>query len=662
MRLKKVLSVLWQRIVNRSAMRASDSGLFDPFTPIGKLKKVEVEYQASYPLTESKDTFETEIKTKRHFYPLKILLGVIILIVSFRLMTLQITQGQENYSLAEGNRLETRLIPAARGLIYDRHGRPLVSNEPRFSVLFYGADLPETAAEIDQLVGQLASALNIEEAELRRRLSPDKPQNTSLLAEGLSREQALSAEIKTLSIKGVEIVKAPSRRYSDVLGLGHILGYVGKVSPEDLAVRPDLLPSDVIGKSALEKTYDEYLQGIPGRETLEVDSKGRAIRVVGSQPPIPGNSLILGLDADLQTAAASSLRESIKQTQAISGAAVALDIRTGEVLAMVSEPGFDNNLFSADGDRSQRQQVLVDSNAPLINRAIAGQYPSGSTIKPVVALAALENAVVKPETRLDTSEGKITIGQWTFPDWKIHGSADVVQAIAESNNIFFYALGGGYKHITGLGAEKLASFLKRFGFGQTTGIDIPGEAQGLVPTPEWKKRVKGEAWYIGDTYNLSIGQGDLLITPLQLTRATSVIANGGNLLTPRFLNRVISHTGAIIEGVGQYPTVGDVASSSHLAVVREGMRRAVTTGSARSFASLPVEIAAKTGTAQFDKAKEKTHSWFTAFAPYSSPEIAVTVIVEGGGEGFAVAAPVAKNILEQYFKLPLTPIAINPED
>ncbi|MEX2361900.1 MAG: penicillin-binding transpeptidase domain-containing protein, partial [Patescibacteria group bacterium] len=402
--------------------------------------------------------------------------------------------------------------------------------------------------------------------------------------------------------------------------------------------------------------YDKILQGIPGVETLEVDSYGRIVRSIGIQPAKVGRSLLLSIDSELQRQATVSLLDSIKKNNAHSGAAVVLDVRTGDVLAMVSVPFVNNNIFSPNGDQKAREKALTSTGAPLLNRAISGQYPSGSTIKPVTASAALQERVISESTRIDTSAGKIVIGQWTFPDWRVHGMADVKQAIAESNNIFFYTVGGGNGNIAGLGANRLGEYLRKFGFGRVSGIDLPGEATGLVPTPDWKQEIKNESWYIGDTYNLAIGQGDLLVTPLQLTRSTATIANGGKLVTPRVVKKFLA-TGT--DKAEELPIVFEkdrIIDSDILRIIREGMRKTVTDGSARSFLSLPIEIAAKTGTAQFDVAKERTHSWFTSFAPYGKPEIAISVIVEGGGEGFSVAAPVAKNIYEKYFSLPITPI------
>ncbi len=430
------------------------------------------------------------------------------------------------------------------------------------------------------------------------------------------------------------------------------------MTAQDLGSRPELLPTAYVGKSGVEQSYDEFLQGKPGTETLEIDALGRAVRPIGSTPPIAGKSLVLSLDAEVQAVTAQALREAIEKNGATSGAAVVMDVRSGDVLSLVSFPNYDNNLFSSKFSSEERQKILTDPGAPLINRAIAGQYPSGSTIKPFVGAAALAEKTITPDTVLDTSEGKIVVGQTTFSDWKTHGRTAIRQAIAESNNIFFFALGGGYKQINGLGIDRLKNYLERFGFGSVTGIDLGAgaEAKGLVPSPDWKKRIKKESWFLGDTYNTAIGQGNLLVTPLQLTRATSAIANGGTLYQPRLVKTLL---GSGQQGSqDQQPIVSRQAiiDSDILRVIREGMRQTVLTGSARSFNALNVEVAAKTGTAQTSKSKDKTHSWFTAFAPYSSPEIAVSVIVEGGGEGYSVAAPVARNSIERYFGLPLTPI------
>lgn len=659
--LKNLRASIWSSSRKRT-FESSDSGIFDPYLPLGSLKAVEDNYRLDDTISEGIEAVQSNSSQAPNYYLVKLSAVLVGLIFFSRLTTLQITKGQENYQLAEGNRLRTTLVGAPRGLIYDRNGLALVQNIPSYSVVVRPGEIPKKAADRSVFYKNLSVALKQDEAVIIKTFENQMKKETFTLLDGVNRTDSLSIEIRTKGMSGVYLEKQPVRKYlEDVPSLGNLLGYVGKVTEDDLNNRADLLTSSYIGKSGIEYSYDQYLQGTPGQEITEVDSRGRAIRLVGSRPTESGKSIILGLDSGVQKVTAAALQTAIDKTGAKNGAAVMIDVRTGEVIAMVSLPTFSNNLFSADTTSEARQSALNDPGAPLINRAISGQYPSGSTIKPFVAAAGLETNMIKESTKLDTSAGKIEIGQWTFHDWKTHGVTDVKQAIAESNNIFFYSIGGGYKQIVGLGAEKLASWLEKFGFGDKTNIDIPGEKNGLVPTPDWKKSTKSESWYIGDTYNLSIGQGDLLITPLQLVRATSTVANGGKSLQPRLVKSIFSQK----DGQEDLPTKvskDNFLLSDTIRIVSEGMRQAVLTGSARSFSALGVTVAAKTGTAQFDRAKEKTHSWFTAFAPYESPQIAVSVIVEGGGEGYAVAAPIAKNMIEQYFKLPLTPIAPDPEN
>jgi penicillin-binding protein 2 len=666
--IQKILDFFRRR---QSLVRPTDRGIFDPFLPITSLKRIENEFQADYELADQRNdyrntgtgitdpfNFEENTATTPGFTLFRVITVLIALVLAARLIGLQISQGAENFSRAEGNRLETQPTLAPRGLIFDRKGSPLVRNEPSFSVVIRPAEFPSKETDRSEYLAILSQVLSRPTTELHDQITAALNRDSLTLEEGIDRDRALSLEVKLSGVKGITIEKTPSRQYSALASLGHLVGYIGKATADDLKQRPELLPTAFVGKSGIEASYDEYLQGKPGVETLEIDALGHAVRPIGSTPPIAGKSLVLGLDSDVQAVTAQALKEAIEKNAATSGAAVVLDVRTGDVLAMVSFPTFDNNLFSTSFNSQERSRILSDPGAPLINRAIAGQYPSGSTIKPFVATAALSEKTISENTVLDTSEGKIVVGQTTFSDWKTHGRTTVRQAIAESNNIFFFALGGGYKQITGLGIDRLKNYLEKFGFGSETGIDLGdgAEAKGLVPSPEWKKRVKKESWFLGDTYNTSIGQGNLLVTPLQLTRATAAIANGGTLYRPRVVKTVLGNGNQSLQEQAVVVDRQGFVSQDILRIVREGMRQTVTNGSARSFNSLPIEVAAKTGTAQTSKSKDKTHSWFTAFAPYNSPEIAVSVIVEGGGEGFSVAAPVARNAIERYFNLPLTPI------
>jgi penicillin-binding protein 2 len=669
---QKILTRLTRR---RALVRPDDRGLFDPFLPITSLKRIENEFEAPYELADQRNdfrntatgrtesmNFEENVELAPSFISFRIVTILAALVLATRLIGLQITQGAENFSQAEGNRLEAKATPAPRGLIFDRKGVALVRNEPSFSVVIRPGELPRSREERQEYFRKLSSVLSRDPSELEGQVAAAATKESLTLEDGINRDRALSLEIKLAGVSGVEIEKSPSRQYSGLAGLGHIIGYIGKVTADDLDKRPELLSTAYVGKTGIEQSYDEFLQGKPGTETLEIDALGRTIRPIGSSPPVAGKSLVLSLDADVQATTAQALREAIEKNGATSGAAVVMDVRSGDVLALVSFPTFDNNLFSANFSSAERQKILSDPAAPLINRAISGQYPSGSTIKPFVGAAALAEKTITADTVLDTSEGKIVVGQTTFSDWKTHGRTTIRQAIAESNNIFFFALGGGYKQINGLGIERLKNYLERFGFGSVTGIDLGtgSEAKGLVPTPDWKKRVKKESWFLGDTYNTSIGQGNLLVTPLQLTRATAAIANGGTLYQPRLVRTILGTGQQSSQEKSPVAQKQAIIDSGILRVIREGMRQTVQSGSARSFNVLPIEVAAKTGTAQTSKSKDKTHSWFTAFAPFGAPEIAVSVIVEGGGEGYTVAAPVARNSIERYFGLPLTPIVPAP--
>ncbi|HUD20605.1 MAG TPA: penicillin-binding protein 2 [Candidatus Saccharimonadales bacterium] len=648
--------------LKKSPTRPGDTGLFDPYLPVTSLKPLSADYRTNEleePSVADQSLPEEEIAKGDNFLAFKLIVAVILTVFLVRLVVLQISQGQANYALAEGNRLKTELVPAPRGLIYDKNGVALVQNVPSFAVGFQVADLPKKA-DRPALYAQIGAVLNLDAKSVEQKITGVQNEDVAVLLDGLTRDQALTYELRVNGITGIEVVTQAARQYSSMPSTGQILGYVGKINADEEKARPELLPSSTIGKSGLEQSYDQYLQGISGAETIEVDSQNHAVRSVSSKPAEPGKSLILSLDSKLQAVTAQALSESIQKSGAVNGAAVAIDVRTGDVLALVSIPDFDANAFADPTKQAERQQILTNPDSPLLNRAIAGQYPSGSTIKPVYASAALAEKVISPTTKIDTSAGKIVVGNWTFSDWKTHGIADVKQAIAESNNIFFYTIGGGNGPIGGLGVSRLDKYLTKFGFGKPTGIDIVGEASGLVPTPDWKQKTQGSAWYLGDTYNLSIGQGDLLVTPLQMANATATIANGGTIYAPKLVKTILNNDGTVDKQISPRITQTNVVGDDVLSTVRDGMRLTVTGGSGRSLNDLPIPVAAKTGTAQFDIAKVKTHSWFTAFAPYGNPEIAVTVIVEGGGEGYAVAAPVAKDMLEQYFNLPLTPIVPAP--
>ncbi|PIX92231.1 hypothetical protein COZ26_02965, partial [Candidatus Kuenenbacteria bacterium CG_4_10_14_3_um_filter_39_14] len=363
---------------------------------------------------------------------------------------------------------------------------------------------------------------------------------------------------------------------------------------------------------------------------------------------------VLTIDAELQKKLSQSLANAIKNSPASqAGVAIALDPQSGEILSLVSLPGFDNNFFSAGITEDAYQNYLTDQRKPLFNRTVAGTYPPGSIFKPLVALAALEQGIIN-EHKTFLSTGGLQIGDWFFPDWKYggHGRVNVISAIANSVNTFFYYIGGGYHDFIGLGVQKITDFARQFYLSKTLGIDLPGEAAGFLPSKDWKEKTKQESWYIGDTYHLAIGQGDILVTPLQVASYTAFFANGGTLYQPHLLKEIINADGLKNEHNSinnqEYVLAKNLASDENIDIIRRALRATVTSGSAQSLQSLPVAVAGKTGTAQVGADKE-SHAWFTGFAPYDSPRIVITILLENGGEGSAVAVPVFKEVVEWYF-------------
>jgi penicillin-binding protein 2 len=587
------------------------------------------------------------------------LITLIVVVALMRVMQLQFVHGAYYSDLAEGNRLRLEPVPSDRGVIYDRHGYTLARNLPNFAAAVRPGALPEAWSERQRVIVRLADIIDRDPVEIERALLDYDPRRAShvVVADQLTHDQAVLLEIESSHDQAVFLSSATRREYpwsAEAPSLSHILGYVGRVTDEDLAERGDYLPTDTIGKAGVEMAYESFMRGRHGRRTVEVDALGRLQKVVATDAGEPGENLHLSLDASLQKDVEKLLTEGMEEAEAQRGAAIVMNARTGELHALVSLPAYDNNVFARGVTGEEYRDLLADPERPLFPRATAGLLPSGSTFKLVVAAAAVAEGVVSGATTVN-SVGGLSIGQWWFPDWKAggHGLTNVTKAIAESVNSFFYVVGGGhdaYPGIRPLGINRIAEYAHLFGFGEKTGIDLPTEASGFIPTPEWKNAARGESWYIGDTYHVAIGQGDVLVTPLQIARMTAVFANGGRLVTPTLVARSA-------EAAPEEAT--PIISESVLSTVRDGMRRAVTDGSARSLNALPWPVAGKTGTAQWHSSKAN-HAWFTSFAPFDDPEITVTVMVEEGGEGSRVGVAVAKAIFRRYFSGELTPVYPEP--
>ncbi|MEK9152144.1 MAG: penicillin-binding protein 2 [Patescibacteria group bacterium] len=579
---------------------------------------------------------------------------VVLGLLMVRAAQVQIVRGAYYRSKAEGNRVRIVRLPAERGVMYDRSGAPLLRNVPAFYAAVTPADLPQKLADRRTVVGRLAELLNIIPEDIERGIAEFRGSASAIpVGPELSHDDAIRLKIESLRLPGVSLDIALRRDYLEgktTPSLSHILGYMGKVNKDDLAADnpADYLPSDDVGRTGIERQYESVLRGQPGIKRIEVDAVGKEKAVIAEEAGVRGENLVLTVNRDLQDVAENALKSGLSKFGKSRGSVIILQPRTGDVLAMVSAPSFDNNLF-AHGISADRYRALAeDRNNPLFPRAIGGLLPPGSTFKIIVASAALEEKVAAAGTTV-MSSGGISVSRWFFPDWKAggHGLTDVTKALAESVNTFFYIVGGGYQGFQGLGIDRITAYAKRFGLGGVLGIDLPGEAAGFLPSEEWKQRVKGEQWYIGDTYHAAIGQGDILVTPLQMAAVTAAVANRGALVRPRVVGAITTADGR--RDVRDPEVINTQAVSTEaIALVAKGMRRAVTDGSARSLGDLPAAIAAKTGTAQWATGKAP-HAWFTSFAPYDKPEVVITIIVEEGEEGSRIGAQVAHEIYAWYF-------------
>lgn len=597
------------------------------------------------------------------------LISIALLILTARTAYLQLFEGEYFRSVAEGNRIRVRDIKATRGIMYDRRDQPLVRNVPSVSLAVVPVDLPTDQVIRRELFAELAAFASStpDQVEEIVKKSARYSYQPVVLKDGVTHEEAILIEILSNRYSGVELQSSSIRQYDieqSGLGLSHLLGYVGRIEDGklDSYIEQGYSIDDYTGKSGVEFSYEKELKGRNGHEQVEVDAIGEAKEILASDKPVPGSNLVLTIDAGLQKQAEDSLNRALKTVNMRRGSVIALDPRSGEVLALVSLPAFDSNAFSRGIDHETYNALIADPNRPLFSRSVSGEYASGSTIKMVMAAAALEENIINRNTSFSSSGG-ISVGRWFFPDWKAggHGTTNVVKALAESVNTFFYIIGGGYDSFSGLGIEKMKQYAERFGLSKSLGIDLPNEASGFYPSQDWKEEVKKELWYIGDTYHAAIGQGDVLVTPLQVAAYTSVFANGGTLYRPHVVKEVRTSDNVSITKIEPTQLMKHVVKPEVVSVVNEGLRQAVVSGSARRLSSLPFAAAAKTGTAQWSSIKAP-HAWATAFAPYESPEIVVTVLVEEGAEGSTAAIPVIHEILQWWGENRLNEQATSTDD
>ncbi|HET9476668.1 MAG TPA: penicillin-binding protein 2 [Dehalococcoidia bacterium] len=590
-----------------------------------------------------------------------LMFGALIL----QLVNLQVIKGDEYKARAEINALrEVPLLPA-RGLIYDRNGRPLVQNSARFTATIVPGDLPERGEVAVYRMMEPILQMSVEEIEEKVQEGIDRQgaYSPAVIKQDIDRDSALILMELEPHAPGLQVMVEPSRTYSTGALLSHVLGYVGPISAEEWAELEDegYLYQDYVGKTGVEAQYEEVLRGKLGKRLIEVDAAGRELKTIAERRPIDGANIMLSIDADLQQKVTEILQTYAANSD--NAAAAVMDVHTGEILAMVSLPSYDNNIFSGKIDDAKLAELINAPGKPLVNHDLSEQYPPGSTFKTIVGSAALQEGVASPWTTI-TSRGYILIQNdfdpnvvYRYPDWAPLGALDFYGGLAMSSNVYFYYLAGGMptEGFRGLGVERLSAYTKAFGFGQPTGIDIPGESSGTVPDAPWKEETVGEPWTLGDTYNFGIGQGYVAATPIQVLTAISSIANGGQLLTPHVMKALQDSHGNILSSYETRVRSQLPVEDANLQVVRAGMRRSVTDGVAKNAAVAGVDVAGKTGTAEFgpqlSNGKYETHGWFVGFAPYDNPEIAVVVFVQRGSGGND-ASPAAAKILDYYFHGP----------
>ena len=596
---------------------------------------------------------------RQRFKTLFILVTVALSILVIRLWYLQIIKGDELKQRSENNSVRLRKIKQLRGLIMDTNGYVLVDNRPSFDILFVPnriKNIHDVVKKLNYLYAERAITFstNLPSAKKVKRFVPAE------LEKNISREKLAIVETHALDLPGVAVEVNSVRQYLAGEMMAHVLGYTGEICQEELGknTSDEYSIGDTIGKYGLDKYFDRYLKGKSGAKQVEVNVRGQEIKVIGKIEPVPGYNMVLTIDSYLQKIAWEAMKDR-------AGSVVVMDPRDGSILSMVSAPSFDPNLFSGGISFEDWEKLSSDPRHPMENRAISGQYPPGSTYKLIVAAAALEEGLITPETKF-FCPGSFELGNRTYQCWqkKGHGWVNLHRAIVESCDVYFYNLG------KLIGADKLARYARGFGFGAVTGTDLPREKSGLIPTKEWKLTKFGEPWQMGETISVSIGQGFNSVTAIQLLNAYCALANCGTLWRPRIVKRIETGDGRPFKTFNPEKKSSLPISRKNIDILNYALWGVVNERGGTGYAARRAEadVCGKTGTAQVigmpedRKARRKKiipsrlrdHALFVCFAPYKNPEIAVAVIVEHAGHGGTVAAPIAKKIIDAYFKLKVT--------
>jgi penicillin-binding protein 2 len=645
---------------------------------------------------ERRQTEEDQVRSSNHrLIVVRLVCVLLFSVLGIQLLRFQILNSGRYQLKAESNRLRAEAITPPRGIILDRNHNPLVRNVPSYSAVVIPADIPKgqednTYYQLSTIIGVPPDQIAQMVAQSEQRADPFTPVKVK---ENVDQTTVLTLAELRHALPGVDVQYDAVRQYADGDLLGHIYGYTGTISSDeyDQLKSQGYTLNDDIGKTGIEYTYEDQLRGTPGQKEVEVDAAGRALQTVSQTDPKAGNNLVLTIDTDLQQHFTDILQKYVQQTGSTSAAAVMMNVHTGEILALVSLPNYDVNLFTGGISDSAFQQLLNDPGKPLVDHAISDQYPPGSTFKTITASAALQTGVANENTKL-ISTGAMCFGGDVHTtgtgdcvyDWRPNlGTLTLKQGIALSSDIYFYCLAGGCPAKdtgygipnNGVGQDRLAQYAKQFGLGQKTGIDLPDEATGIIPDPSYSAQLKDvdgtpHQWTLADTYFMGVGEGYDAATPIQMVRVAAAIANGGDVLRPHVVREIDDASGNVV-----VPPSADVVShlsvsAQNLAIVRDGMRMAVegdyNTASAYTAYVPGLKIAGKTGTAEYGTALSapkgdtvgadttggngtyNEHGWFMSFAPYDDPQVALVVFQEKGN-GAATAAPCAADMWKYYF-------------
>ena len=601
------------------------------------------------------------LEMKNRILLLSIVVGILFFLLLLRLWHLQILSGEEYRDMSENNRLRFLPVAASRGAIMDRNGNVLVRNRPSFSL----AVIPQEVKNKDALLDKLSSLLGLDRDELAERWEKVKGKANYypvVLASNITRDQVEIIEENRLYLPGVEVEMKPVREYENGVLASHLLGYISEVSEDELNSKnfEDYNPGDYIGKNGVERGWEQDLHGSDGGRQLEVDARGRVLRTISETYPTVGNSVVLTIDASVQKQA-----EAAFGSQA--GAAVAMDVNNGEILAFVSNPGYDPALFSGKIPTEKWNAYLEDKRRPLENKALTGMYPPGSTFKVITALAGLESGAIDNSTTVNC-KGYYELGSSKFNCWKRHGhgATSLKKSLRESCDVYYYQLG------EKIGVDRIAAMAKRFMLGSSMNIGLRNEKNGLIPTSEWKQKRFGKRWFTGDSLSVAIGQGYVLMTPIQLASMTATIANDGKIYRPSLVKRIVDPDGKTLKEYASELVGTTGISAENMKLVKQGLFSCVNDpGGTGAMARIgEIRVAGKSGSSQVVKMRDgknntqykyRDHALFIAFAPYDKPEIAVAVVVEHGEHGGSAAAPIAARILRAYFDAKKPKVTIHPK-